>query len=230
MPSSVGGWYRGVGVQAGTVAPITAIQMCVNGVLGGLMLRGQVRALTDAETICTAAGAGAISALVYSPVDLTTIQQQKLSLNPMQTMQHVVKEHGVQGVFRGFMSCAVREAIYTAGYLGLAPVLTQQLNQNVAAFKDKPFAAGLTGACVAGTLAAMATHPVDTAKTVMQADMHGSVYPSARAALPKLMAEGGIPSLYKGGMARTVRLCGALFVCMSIRDLAIDYKTSRTPE
>ena len=30
MPTSVGGWYRGVGVQAGTVAPITAIRECTS--------------------------------------------------------------------------------------------------------------------------------------------------------------------------------------------------------
>ena len=76
LPTSVAGWYRGVGVQAGTVAPITAIQMMVNGLFQGLALRGEKRALTDWEQIYTAAGAGATSALVYSPVDLTTISEE----------------------------------------------------------------------------------------------------------------------------------------------------------
>lgn len=227
LPTSIGGWYRGVGVQASTVAPITAIQMFVNGLLQRVALRGEARALSDVESICTAAGAGAVSALVYSPVDLTTIQQQKLGLNPLATFQHVVKTYGVQGVFRGYCSCAVREAIYTAGYLGLAPVVTAQLSKNVGAFQDRPFAAGVAGACMAGTLSALLTHPVDTAKTCVQADLSGKTWPTARFALPKLMNEGGIPSLYKGGMARTVRLCGAFFVCMSLRDMAIDYKTSQ---
>lgn len=226
LPTSVAGWYRGVGVQAGTVAPITAIQMMVNGLFQGLALRGEKRPLTDWEQIYTAAGAGATSALVYSPVDLTTIQQQKLSLNSVSTFSHVVKEHGVTGVFRGFMSCATREAIYTAGYLGAAPVISAQLAK-LDTFKDKQFAAGLCGACIAGTVAAMATHPIDTAKTCMQSDMAGVTYSSARAALPKLVAEGGVRALYRGGAARTARVCGAFFVCMTIRDYAIDYKTGR---
>ena len=112
MPTSVGGWYRGVGVQAGTVAPITAIQMMVNGVLQGMALRGEKRALTDFEQMYTAAGAGAISALVYSPVDLTTIQQQKLNLNPVATMGTIVKDYGMAGVFRGFVSMAVLSLIH----------------------------------------------------------------------------------------------------------------------
>ena len=225
LPSSVGGWYRGVGVQAGTVAPITAIQMMVNGVLQGMALRGEKRALTDFEQMYTAAGAGAISALVYSPVDLTTIQQQKMNLNPVATMSAIVKDYGLQGVFRGFVSMAVRESIYTAGYLGAAPVITAQLSQ-MDIFKGKEFVAGLSGACIAGTAAALLTHPVDTAKTCMQSDLSGATYSSARAAMPKLMAEGGVQAFYRGGAARTLRLCGAFFVCMTIRDAAIDYKTA----
>ena len=62
LPSALGGWYRGVGVQAGTVAPITALQMMVNGVLGGLLLRGDARPLTDVETVSAACGAGVVAA------------------------------------------------------------------------------------------------------------------------------------------------------------------------
>jgi solute carrier family 25 2-oxodicarboxylate transporter 21 len=137
LPTSIGGWYRGVGVQAGTVAPITAIQMMVNGILQGTVLRGEAREVTAAENIACAMGAGAFSALVYSPVDLTTIQQQKLNLSPGATMAHIVREHGAAGVFRGFMSMALREAIYTGGYLGLAPVLSSQFSE-MAAFENSP--------------------------------------------------------------------------------------------
>ena len=71
LPTTVKGWYRGVFVQSSTVAPITAIQMMVNGILGNIVLGGEKRELTDLETIATACGAGVVSALVYSPVDLT---------------------------------------------------------------------------------------------------------------------------------------------------------------
>ena len=85
MPKNFGGWYRGVFVQAGTVAPITAIQVMLNGILGTVMLGGEKRELTDAEKMTTSAGAGALSAFVYTPVDLTTIQQ--LFSNCLATIQ-----------------------------------------------------------------------------------------------------------------------------------------------
>lgn len=56
------------------------------------------------------AAAGGISSLLYSPVDLVVIQQQKLGLNsPMATIQSITSNHGVAGLMRGFSACVVRE-------------------------------------------------------------------------------------------------------------------------
>ena len=200
MPTTLSGWYRGVFVQAGTVAPITALQVMLNGLLGNLMLKGEKRELTDLEKMTTSAGAGAMSACVYGPVDLTTIQQQKLGLNPLQTLRHVMHEHGSTSIFRGFSACAVREAIYTAGYLGLGPVATVALVEGP--MKENPFAAAVTGACFAGVAAGLLTHPFDTAKTCIQADMKGEEFRTARQTIPKLIRERGFTSLFRGGAAR----------------------------
>ena len=227
LPKTVPGWYRGVFVQAGTVAPITALQVMLNGVIGSIALKGENRELTGNEKICTSAVAGACSAVVYSPVDLTTIQQQKLGLNPIQTVQHLVKEHGAMCMFRGFMPCAIREAIYTAGYLGMGPLVTAALATKFDVFDDKPFAAALTGACIAGVGAGLLTHPFDTAKTCVQSDMVGAKWTSARQAMPTLLRESGITSLFRGGAARALRNCGAFYIVMSLREKAIDYKTAQ---
>uniref|UniRef100_A0A7S2AAG0 Mitochondrial carrier protein n=1 Tax=Trieres chinensis TaxID=1514140 RepID=A0A7S2AAG0_TRICV len=232
LPKTFTGWYRGLAVQAGTVAPITAIQFATNGALQGALLKmspGRTE-LSDVETMCAAAGAGAISAAVYGPVDLVTIQQQKMGLSPWQTVRRLVQSHGATSLFRGLASCAVREAVYTGGYLGLAPVITTRLAADGRfgeALSDRPLAAGIVGACVAGTTAAVLTHPVDTAKTCVQSDMGGGSWGSATSAIPKLVRTGGIASLYRGIIPRTVRLCGAFFVCMMIREGAIEYKTSK---
>lgn len=229
LPTNTAGWFRGVAVQAGTVAPITAIQFAVNGVLQSIVksYRGNGSTsynLTDMEVIGTAAGAGALSALVYSPVDLTTIQQQKLSMNPYQTVQHLSGQYGVNGLFRGLLSCSVRESVYTAGYLGLSPVVTSHL-KNTDTFHGHPLASQIAGACVAGVFAAFITHPIDTAKTVIQADIGAKDYPNARIALTRLFQEQGIGSLYRGAVPRTLRIIGAFFVCTTIQDFAINYKT-----
>lgn len=224
LPSSPAAWYRGVAVQAGTVAPITALQFMVNGILQKAVLRGDNRKLTDGEVIGTAAGAGAISAIVYSPVDLTTIQQQKLSLNPIRTVKHVISEYGLNGLLRGFSACAVRESIYTAGYLGLSPVVTEHLNK-MESFQQNPLMANILGACIAGTTASIITHPADTVKTMVQADIVGAQFASARLAANMVVHQEGISALFRGFIPRTIRTCGAFFICTMVREYAIDLKT-----
>jgi hypothetical protein len=227
LPSSFSGWYRGVGVQAGTVAPITALQFMVNGIMQRLVLGSSDRSLTDAEMMATAAGAGAISALVYSPVDLITIQQQKMELDPLRTLKALAQSHGFSGIYRGLLPCVCREAVYTAGYLGLAPVITARLMEG-SGLRERPLAASIAGACTAGTIAAVLTHPVDTAKTCVQSDMSAKIWPSARESIAKLVRQGGIASLYRGMLPRTARLCGAFFVCLMVRDAAVEFKTRRS--
>tara|TARA_A100001015_G_scaffold287141_1_gene356596 strand:+ start:637 stop:864 length:228 start_codon:yes stop_codon:yes gene_type:complete len=60
--------------------------MVVNGILES-MVTGNTRKLNDVETVGCALGAGAFSAIVYTPVDMTMIHQQKLGKSPIQTLQ-----------------------------------------------------------------------------------------------------------------------------------------------
>lgn len=97
-------------------------------------------------------------------------------------------------------------------------------------FKNNETAAQFIGSCIGGTTAAMLTHPVDTAKTCIQGDMTKTTYRTAVSTIPQLYAKGGLPLLYKGGLARTGRLCGAFFIVNVIRDGAMRYKASMLPE
>ena len=127
---------------------------------------------------------------------------------------------------RGFSACVVREAIYTAGYLGLAPIAKEYLVA-IRPLQGERAAGDIVGSCLGGTVAAMLTHPVDTAKTCFQSDMTGETYPNARTALRKVYDQGGVRALYGGGMARTARLCGAFFIINNVREYAVDWKTKR---
>ena len=147
-------------------------------------------------------------------------------LNPIQTARHIVNEHGTGALFRGFSACAVREAIYTAGYLGLAPVFTSYLT-NLEMFQGNSLAAGIFGASAAGILVSSITHPVDTCKTCVQSDMLGQKYPSALRTAWILLDQGGVASLFKGLIPRVARNCGAFFICMTLRDKAIDFTTEQ---
>ncbi|CAL6353418.1 unnamed protein product [Bathycoccus prasinos] len=225
MPKNIQGWYRGVVANAGAVAPITAFQMAVNGGLERLILAGDTsRELQAHEKIGAAMGAGAISSILYSPLDLVVIQQQKLATSIGGALSAVTKEHGMAALFRGFTSCAVRESIYTAGYLGVGPVATQHIKTMHPFFSENEQAARIAGSCFAGTMAAVMTHPVDTAKTCMQGDMASTTYRNAGSALGQVYSEHGIGGLYRGGAARTARICGAFFIVDNVREAAMKYK------
>lgn len=228
-PSTAAGWYRGVGANAASLAPITAVQVAANGALERVVTGG-TRQMSDAETIGVAMGAGAVSAVIYGPVDLTVIQQQKLEKGPLETVRAVSGKYGAQMMFRGFASTVVREAIYTAGYLGLAPLAKTYLQQASPWFQERDLTSSIVGSCIGGTVAAMLTHPVDTAKTCIQADLEGKTFTSATRAVQQVYAEKGIGGLYKGGAARTLRLCGAFFVISNLREYAIQYKSKLAAE
>jgi len=227
LPTRLPEWYRGLGIQAGTLAPITAFQVMVNGFMEKAVTGGK-RNLSDFETIGCAMMAGGTSATLYGPVDLIMIQQQKMKLGVFDTVKYIANEFGfTNGIFRGFCSTVVREAIYTGGYLGMAPVLTKTLiTSDMEMFKGKEYVSGLAGSTTAGVIAAVLTHPADTAKTCMQADLECKTYPTARAAFFDHLRNNGIASLYKGGLARTTRLCGAFFIVSTLREKVIQYKSS----
>ncbi len=223
LPRSIAGWYRGVFANAASLAPITAAQVAVNGAIERVITNGE-RGMSDAEQIGCAMAAGAVSSALYSPVDLTVIQQQKMGLGPGGTVAAVVKQGGLAKMWRGTVSCAARESIYTAGYLGLGPVLTNKIKEAQPNLGD--FASSVLGASLAGTFAAGLTHPIDTSKTLMQSDLSGSKFTSATHALSETYKTGGIRALYKGGFARTVRICGAFFIVGNIREYAVNYKNA----
>lgn len=227
LPKNIGGFYRGVGVQAVNVAPITALQMFLNGLFEKKVFGAtETKPLNDLEKMGAACLAGACSSVIYSPVDLTMIHQQKRGEGPLQTLQWIAQTHGVKGVWRGISAMALREAVYTGGYLGLAPVLTGWLKAQPGR-EEAHLGNALGGSCVAGVISALLTHPTDTAKTVYQADIVGVKYTSAISSAPKLYAEGGIRAFYRGGLARTIRLCGAFFIVSSIREALIQYKSNK---
>jgi len=225
LPTNVGGWYRGVVVQAGNVAPVTAAQVFLNGVIEKYVFGATETApLSDGMKIVASTMAGAGSAVMYSPVDLVNIQQQKLVMSPVDTFKYIHANHGFFSLWRGMSAMAVREGIYTAGYLGLAPVLSSHFATMPG--REEKYLQNAIGACaIAGVTASLVTHPVDTAKTVVQADLPGKSFSSALQAIPKLYAEGGIGAFYRGGAARCVRTVGAFIVVSSMREAMIQHKT-----
>mmetsp|Transcript_14269 Transcript_14269/g.17640 ORF Transcript_14269/g.17640 Transcript_14269/m.17640 type:complete len:280 (-) Transcript_14269:149-988(-) len=217
------GMYRGVFVQAGSVAPLTATQMVLNGLIEK-GITGSQRNMTDAESIICAMGAGAGSAILYGPVDLICIHQQKLGMNMIKTGKMLAERHGFLSIFRGVLPTAGREAFYTAGYLGLAPYFTNQLIQRPG-WEESYYLSAVIGSVAAGVVANITSHPIDTVKTILQADITGEKFKKFGPTFRSVVSEHGIPGLYRGGLARSIRGSVAFFIVSSIREKFIINKT-----
>ena len=98
-----------------------------------------------------------------------------------------------------------REAIYTGGYLGTAPLVKALLEQSPA-LADRPSTALLLAGIASGATAAVLTQPLDTAKTRMQANVGRPEYGSAARSLATVWHEGGVRALWAGLLPRGGRI------------------------
>mmetsp|Transcript_60299 Transcript_60299/g.73881 ORF Transcript_60299/g.73881 Transcript_60299/m.73881 type:complete len:251 (-) Transcript_60299:34-786(-) len=228
-PTVLREWYRGVFINAGSLSPITAVQCYANSLFINAIytFKGSNHKLTDIQMLSCSAAAGCVSALIYGPVDLMVIQQQKFQASLSATFNIIREKYGAMRIYRGVTSTMVRESIYTMGYLGVAPVVQKRLNNTNPWFLDNPIRASVLSAMIGGTFAAILTHPVDTAKTCVQSDLVGDKYPTARWTGVHLYKNGGLPVLFKGVVPRTLRLCGACFVISQVREVLTKFKEWR---
>ena len=97
LPTALPEFYRGLPVQAAAVAPIAAVQMVAYGTLqkvisGASPFSAKLkRELTTAEELLASLGAGLVCATILSPVDLLTIQQQRLGLDLMDCFNYILQ-------------------------------------------------------------------------------------------------------------------------------------------
>jgi hypothetical protein len=148
-------WYRGVCGFMASFAPTVAIQTAANGIFSNIL-----------GPLFSASAAGITSAIVVCPAEGIMIQQQKTGKSFWATASHIYFAHGVQGLYRAFVPTAVREGIFTAAYLGAAPIMKEKLQS----YGANEWVAQVTAGIVAGTVAAGISHPFDTFKTRKQGD------------------------------------------------------------
>lgn len=78
---------------------------------------------------------------------------------------------GFGAFYRGLAATAAREAGWTFGFLGLAPLVKHALREDSKFFNRNDVAASLAASVLAGQAAALLTQPADTIKALLQADL-----------------------------------------------------------
>ncbi len=112
-----------------------------------------------------------------------------------------------------------REAIYTGGYLGTAPVMKALLERSPA-LADRPHAALLLAGISSGAMASVLTQPLDMAKTRMQANLNAPEYSTVLRSLASVYRQGGARALWAGLLPRGGRIVVATVILSGTKRMA----------
>jgi len=209
--------YRGVASNCLNMGSCTMIQFAVGGHLKSVVAGGDAdRILTLREEMACGITAGTASALVGSPLELIMIQQQRKGGNAGVRIKNIF-ENPVN-ITRGFIGAAVREALWTCGYLSIPPVVRRTLINSYPETFDSDDKARIPAALLGGLFGCYLTHPFDTIKTCMQGDIEREVYGSFTETGKKIMADSGPGGFYRGATFRYGRMVCAVFIMDLLRE------------
>jgi hypothetical protein len=212
--------YRGVGANCINMGSCTMIQFAVGGKLKQSLLandKNPTRHLTLAEEMSCGVIAGSISASVGSPLELVMIQQQRHGGSTAATLKNIMGS-GSATITRGFCGAAIREALWTCGYLSIPPVVRRSLMESYPDTFPTNNTARVPAALLGALFGCYLTHPFDTIKTCMQGDIERKTYGTFTQTAVKIMAESSIPGFYRGAAFRYGRMVCAVFIMDYLKD------------
>jgi hypothetical protein len=200
--------YRGVGANCVNMGSCTMIQFAVGGMLKKAVVgtdeHGKtLRPLKPYEEMACGITAGVVSATVGSPLELIMIQQQRKGLSTVATMKDIATPSNVT---RGFIGAAVREGLWTCGYLSIPPIVRSQLMSSFPETFDTNAKARIPAALLGGLFACYLTHPFDTVKTCMQGDIERLKFKGFTHTAGVVHGESGFAGFYRGATFRYGRM------------------------
>eukprot|EP00588_Corethron_pennatum_P011761 CAMPEP_0194266536 /NCGR_PEP_ID=MMETSP0169-20130528/1408_1 /TAXON_ID=218684 /ORGANISM="Corethron pennatum, Strain L29A3" /LENGTH=267 /DNA_ID=CAMNT_0039007241 /DNA_START=132 /DNA_END=935 /DNA_ORIENTATION=+ len=209
--------YRGVVPNMVNMGSCTMIQFAVGGSLKSAAMGAEKRALSAPQEMGCGLAAGVVSAAVGSPLELVMIQQQGQGGTLLQTLKNVAAPSIIT---RGFVGCAVREGLWTVGYLSVPPIVRRELLARFPDTFDTPTKARVPAALLGGLFACYLTQPFDTVKTCMQGDVARARFGTLRETAAVLWGESGVAGFYRGATFRYGRMVCAVFM-MDVLQAAI---------
>ena len=156
----------------------------------------------------TGIAAGVTSALVGSPLELIMIQQQRKGGGTVETIKNIATP---KNVLRGFIGAAVREGLWTCGYLSIPPIVRRNLRDMYPETFDSDNKARIPAALLGGLFACYLTQPFDTVKTCMQGDIERKTFDTF-SQTAKELSKDGVTAFYRGATFRYGRMVCAVFM------------------
>jgi hypothetical protein len=191
----------------------------MNATIENALMKDGHRKLTPFEQIGSGFVAGFLSGIVASPFELLMTQQQ-LGGGSIGTNSYRLLAGGPSYSLRGLVPTCFREGIFSAAYLGLAPVIRQKLSDAAPGTNQEALrvVAAVGSAAVCGVL----SHPFDTVKTCMQGDVEQLSYGRMRQSFSKIHMNGGVSALYRGIEFRFLRQVWQVWVLDLLREKLAD--------
>ena len=206
--------YRGILPNMANMGSCTMLQFAAGGWIKKQFTGGASRALAAREELLSGLGAGMLSATFGSPLELTMIQQQRKGGSLPAVFMAILR----QNIARGFVATAIREGMWTVGYLSIPPLIRVELMSRFPSVFDSDDKARVPGALLGALFACYLSHPVDTIKTCMQGDMERKTYGSFSETSRALYADGGVTAFYRGAAFRYGRMFIAVFLIDKLRE------------
>eukprot|EP00928_Gymnodinium_smaydae_P061333 TRINITY_DN45430_c0_g1_i1.p1 TRINITY_DN45430_c0_g1~~TRINITY_DN45430_c0_g1_i1.p1 ORF type:complete len:298 (+),score=61.97 TRINITY_DN45430_c0_g1_i1:99-896(+) len=206
--------YRGYGANCLNIATGTGFQFFANSAIENVCTGGTPRQLTAQEQIACGFAAGFASGFIASPAELLMTQQQVRGGSLLKNSLRLLSG-GPPLVFRGLTTTCMREGLFAAAYLGIAPAIRTRLQESAPGASEEALrvVAAVGGAAVCGVL----SHPFDTIKTCMQGDVERSVYAGLRQTTGHIWSTGGLAAMYRGIEFRFLRQVWQVWVLDLLR-------------
>jgi len=201
--------YKGVGINALTMGPLTAVQFAGFGILYNHYKKNNI---FESDTTCSMISStisGALSGLIAGPTELMIVQQQKFNKGFFESYMNIKKNYGYCYFSKGLLSCIVRESVYVLGFCTLTPFFERKLvNTLPEMYKEKSVKTSLTASIISGLIAGGISHPFDTIKTYSQSHIDTNSMQLTR----NIIKKKGISFVYKGIAPRSLRIVGTFFI------------------
>jgi len=228
----LGGFYKGVASPLVGQMVFNAVQFLAYGQAKRTVCGGVDRELTIPEYFQAGAMTGAFVALVESPIDLfkTQLQVQVFKEKPQfttftSTVSHIIRHHGLRGVYQGLAPTMCRNVPAVACYFGAYEYCRRALLEPGQKLEQLSSGKLLAAGSVGGLAYWAFTFPIDVVKSAIQADALVKTdrrFSGIVDATKQLWKEGGIPRFFKGVTPCVLRAAPANATCFFLYQTCIN--------
>lgn len=187
-------FYKGLGPQLCGTIPDKAVSLATREFVKGKFADPNA----FVASFASATASGVVQSVVMNPVEVVKVRMQiDSSLNAL----GVVRELGLQGLYRGYSACISRDVMFAATYFTLYDMAKRKLQIEDGSSLGWAMAAAST----AGIPAAFLSTPLDLCKTRMQA-RGAPANLGMVGTFKQVYSEGGMAALFAGWGPRVGRI------------------------